>query len=194
MHASRASELREEAHVVVEERLDLVDRRSGSSRSGRGRSRTRTRCTPRGRCPRRESTFGSTMPQPPSSIHPVREHTRQPSPPQKMQLTASSADGSVKGKKSGRKRVRIVSSPNSARTNVSMVPNRSPSVMPRSTASASIWWNTGELRGRRASRSGTTRPGATTKIGGGMRLHHADLHRRRVRAQHAPARARRART
>ena len=36
--------------------------------------------------------------QPPSSIHPVWEHTRQPSPWQNTQLTASSADGSVYGK------------------------------------------------------------------------------------------------
>ena len=54
------------------------------------------------------------MPQPPSSIHPICEQTRQPAPSQKMQLIASSADGSVNGKKSGRKRVRMRSSPKSA--------------------------------------------------------------------------------
>ena len=86
------------------------------------------------------------MPQPPSSIHPDCEHTRQPAPSQKMQLTASSADGSVYGKKSGRNRVRMRSSSKSRRANVSIVPNRSARVMPRSTASASIWWNTGEWR------------------------------------------------
>ena len=45
--------------------------------------------------PTPSSTLGSTIPHPPSSSHPEPKHTRQPSPPQKMQLTASSADGSV---------------------------------------------------------------------------------------------------
>ena len=46
-----------------------------------------------------------------------------------------------------------------------MVPNRSASVIPRSTAKASIWWNTGEWRASRVSLR-YVRPGATTKIGG----------------------------
>jgi hypothetical protein len=44
------------------------------------------------------STAGSTMPQPPSSIQPVCEQVRQPSPRQMVQVTSNSADGSVKGK------------------------------------------------------------------------------------------------
>ena len=99
-----------------------------------------------------------------------------------MQLTASSADGSVYGKKSGRKRVRMRSSSNSARTNVSMVPNRSARVMPRSTTSASIWWNTGEWRGveRLVAVGAAGRDHEDRRL---HRLHRADLHRRRVGAQ-----------
>ena len=48
-----------------------------------------------------------------------------------------------------------------------MVPKRSASVMPRSTASASIWWNTGECRASSVSLR-YVRPGATTKIGGSI--------------------------
>jgi hypothetical protein len=50
-------------------------------------------------------TAGSTMPQPSSSIQPECLHLRQPLPPQKMQLIWTSALGSVKGKKLGKKRV-----------------------------------------------------------------------------------------
>ena len=44
------------------------------------------------------------MPQPPSSIHPVCEHVRHPSPWQMVQVISNSADGSVKGKYAGRRR------------------------------------------------------------------------------------------
>ena len=40
------------------------------------RSRTRTPCHSSGSMPTASNTFGSTIPQPPSSIQPVREHTR----------------------------------------------------------------------------------------------------------------------
>ena len=48
--------------------------------------------------PTAANTAGSTMPQPPSSIHPVCEQVRHPSPWQMVQVTSNSADGSVKGK------------------------------------------------------------------------------------------------
>ena len=57
-----------------------------------------------GSMPTARNTFGSTMPQPPSSIHPVFEQTRQPAPSQNTQLIANSADGSVNGKKLGSRR------------------------------------------------------------------------------------------
>jgi hypothetical protein len=42
--------------------------------------------------------LGCTMPQPPSSIQPVRLQVAHPLPLQKMQLISNSADGSVNGK------------------------------------------------------------------------------------------------
>ena len=45
------------------------------------------------------------MPQPSSSIQPEYLHLRQPACPQKGQLICTSALGSVKGKKDGKKRV-----------------------------------------------------------------------------------------
>ncbi len=48
--------------------------------------------------PTAAKTAGSTMPHPPSSIHPVCEQVRQPAPRQMVQVTSNSADGSVKGK------------------------------------------------------------------------------------------------
>ena len=48
------------------------------------------------------------MPQPSSSIQPEYLHLRQPDPPQKGQLICTSAQGSVKGKKDGKKRVRTL--------------------------------------------------------------------------------------
>ena len=123
------------------------------------------------------------MPQPPSSIQPVCEHTRQPSPSQNTQLTASSADGSVYGKKSERNRVRTDSSSNSRRANASIVPNRSAIVRSRSTARHSIWWNDRRVAG--VERLVAVRaPGCDHVDRRRLRLHRADLHRRRVRAQH----------
>ena len=45
------------------------------------------------------------MPHPSNSIQPDCLHLRQPLPPQKMQLICTSAEGSVKGKNDGKKRV-----------------------------------------------------------------------------------------
>ncbi len=85
------------------------------------------------------------MPEPRISIQPEREHTPQPAPSQKMQLTSTSAEGSVNGKKLGRKRT-ATRSEKSARRNVSRVALRWPKVIPSSTSSPSIWWNIGEWR------------------------------------------------
>src|SRR4051794_30196328 len=98
-----------------------------------------------GSIPTLRKTFGSTIPQPPSSIHPVLEQTRQPAPSQKTQVIENSADGSVNGKNDGSRR-EFSFFPKYALVNASSVPARSPNVMPRSTASPSIWWKTGEWR------------------------------------------------
>ena len=45
------------------------------------------------------------MPQPRISIQPVPEQTAQPLPLQVWQVTSTSAEGSVKGKKLGRRRI-----------------------------------------------------------------------------------------
>ena len=64
--------------------------------------------------PTAANTFGSTMPQPPSSIQPDPEQVRQPAPPQIGQVTSNSADGSVNGKYDGRSR-ECMSGPKKAR-------------------------------------------------------------------------------
>ena len=66
-----ASELPQEADVVLDERRACRRSRGASARTGRCRSRRRSRSTPRGRSRRPSNTAGSTMPQPPSSIQPV---------------------------------------------------------------------------------------------------------------------------
>ena len=78
------------------------------------------------------NTLGSTIPAPNISSHPLNEHTRQPVPPQIMQEISISALGSVKGKKWGRKRIRV-SSPNISRTNTASVPFKSEKVISLST-------------------------------------------------------------
>lgn len=50
-------------------------------------------------------TFGWTMPAPNTSIQPVCLHTRQPLPRQILQEMSISTEGSVNGKKLGRKRI-----------------------------------------------------------------------------------------
>ena len=54
---------------------------------------------------------------------------------------SNSTDGSVKGKKLVR--IRTSRWPKMALAKSSIVPRRSASVMPRSTASPSTWWKTG---------------------------------------------------
>ena len=55
--------------------------------------------------PHISSTLGFTMPQPSTSTQPVSLQMRQPLPWQAEQVRSTSALGSVKGKKLGRKRV-----------------------------------------------------------------------------------------
>src|ERR1700704_3477951 len=90
-----------------------------------------------GSTPTAANTLGSTMPQPPSSIQPEPLQVRQPEPPQMGQVTSNSADGSVNGKNDGRSRL-CIPGPKKALVKASIVPARSPKVMPRSTASPSI--------------------------------------------------------
>ena len=73
------------------------------------------------------------MPDPSSSIQPLCLQIRQPLPPQKMQLTYTSALGSVKGKNEGWNLVRTLG-PKNAFMAWSSVPFRSQKVMPLSTA------------------------------------------------------------
>src|SRR6202035_5318006 len=88
----------------------------------------------------KSKTFGSTMPQPSISIHPVCLHGRHgalslprlPLPPHTKHDTNISALGSVKGKNDGRKLV-FTSDPNSAFIARSSVPFKSPKVMLVST-------------------------------------------------------------
>ena len=58
--------------------------------------------------------------------------------------TSTSAEGSVKGKKLGRKRI-FASRSNSAPTNWRSVSLRSAKVTPSSTTSPSIWWKRQKL-------------------------------------------------
>src|SRR5205085_9394332 len=57
-----------------------------------------------GSIPTAVKTLGSTIPHPPSSIHPVWQQVRQPSPLHTAQVTSNSAEGSVNGKYDGRNR------------------------------------------------------------------------------------------
>ena len=61
--------------------------------------------------PQASNTFGSTIPQPNISTHPVCLQNEHPFPPHKLQDMSISADGSVKGKYEGRRRI-FVSGPN----------------------------------------------------------------------------------
>ena len=97
-----------------------------------------------GSMPTASNTLGSTMPQPPSSIQPDCEHTRQPWPPQKMQVTSNSAEGSVNGKYEGRKRTSSSSFSKKRRRNSVYTPLRSAKLMSSSIHRHSTWWNIGE--------------------------------------------------
>ncbi len=120
------------------------------------------------------------MPQPRSSIQPECLHLRQPLPPQKMQEIWTSAEGSVKGKKEGKKRV-LTREPKRAFMAWSRVPLRSEKVMSVSTARPSTWWKMGEWVASAASLRWTL-PGMTMRIGGGCCDHGADLDGRGVGA------------
>ena len=85
-------------------------------------------------------TWGSTMPAPRISFQPVPPQTRQAGSlcPQTMHSMSTSAEGSVNGKKLGRKRI-LSFSPNRARMKCSSVPLRWANVMPSSTTRPSTW-------------------------------------------------------
>ena len=101
-----------------------------------------------------------------------------------MQLICTSALGSVKGKKLGKKRV-FTLEPKSSFMAWSSVPFRSEKVMLVSTHRPSTWWKTGEWVASAASLR-CTLPGTTMRIGGGLGDHGANLHRRGVGAHQQP--------
>src|SRR2546427_753633 len=108
------------------------------------------------------------MPEPRISSQPPCLQSRQPSPRQTKHSTSTSAEGSVNGKKDGRKRMRE-RGPNISRANSSSVPLRSAMVMPRSTASPSTWWNIGECDMSAAARQREVEPPAAP-LGLSLRL------------------------
>src|SRR5207244_5054478 len=101
--------------------------------------------------PTASKTAGCTIPQPPSSIHPVFLHIGQPLPPHCQQLRSISALGSVYGKKLGLNLMRDASE-NICCANASSVPLRSASDRPSPTASPSICPKAGECVRSRSSR------------------------------------------
>src|SRR3972149_227286 len=86
-----------------------------------------------GSYPAETGPLGSTTPHPSNSIHPVPLQTRQPDPSQAKHDTCISADGSVNGKKCGRKRT-LLPEPKNALAKYSSVPLRSAKGMSVSTA------------------------------------------------------------
>ncbi len=106
-----------------------------------------------------------------------------PCPSQNTQDMSTSADGSVKGKYEGRRRIARSCSKNACRKPCStafMLAKLTSSP----TTSPSSWWNIGECVMSESLRY--TRPGAMTASGAPCAEHGADLHRRGVRAQQAP--------
>ena len=93
--AAPSSELLQEADVVGEQLAQVVDAVALSGEAVDAEAEREARSTPRGRCRSCASTFGCTMPQPPSSSH-------EPS----GRWMSNSADGSVNGKYDGRSRER----------------------------------------------------------------------------------------
>ena len=91
------------------------------------------------------------MPQPRISIQPVPLHAGQPLPWQSWHSTSISADGSVNGKKHGRKRVCVVGAKKRCAKWIS-VALRSTKEIPSSTASPSICANTGACDASKGSR------------------------------------------
>ena len=85
------------------------------------------------------STAGSTMPQPKISTQPVCLQKPQPSPPQMLHEMSISAEGSVKGKYEGRRRI-FVSAPNISRAKASNTCFRSVNDTSLSMYRPSTWW------------------------------------------------------
>ena len=104
------------------------------------------------------------MPQPRISTQPVCLQVAHPAPLQMRQATSISADGSVNGKKLGRKRVAV--SPKKRFAKFASVALRSTKEMPSSTAIPSICANIGACEASKKSRRKTF-PGAMMRIGGG---------------------------
>src|SRR5690348_850084 len=100
--------------------------------------------------PAASSTAGCTIPLPRISTHPVCLQTPQPDPPQTPHCTSISAEGSVNGKKLGRKRVGR--RPKKRFANRVRVAFRSTKLMPSSTQSPSICSNAGACDGSKKSR------------------------------------------
>ena len=120
--------------------------RGGTAASDRCRTRTRSLTTPPDRARSSPARWGG----------PCRSHRARATTPSGRWIS-NSADGSVNGKYDGRRRL-VNSEPKYALVNASIVPARSPNVMPRSTTSPSIWWNTGMCVASAVSRR-KTRPG-----------------------------------
>ena len=99
-------------------------------------------CHSSGSRPQLRSTFGCTIPQPTTSSQsepwPILIW-----PPERSHCTSISADGSVKGKWWGRKRVVTPAVSKKRATKVSSVHLRWPMWMARSITRPSIWWNMG---------------------------------------------------
>src|SRR5258708_24606786 len=104
------------------------------------------------------------MPAPRISSQPVPLQTEQPTPPQTPHWTSISADGSVNGKKLGRKR--DLTAPKNRRANRFNVAFKSTKLIPSSTQRPSIWANAGACDASKKSRRYTV-PGIRTRIGGG---------------------------
>src|ERR1019366_2624557 len=83
-----------------------------------------------------ERTLGFTIPAPKSSIQPEFLHVGQPAPLQTQQETSIWAEGSVNGKKDGRKRLLTVGA-KSFCANWASVPFKSANEIPSSTKSPS---------------------------------------------------------
>src|SRR5450756_1620659 len=103
------------------------------------------------------------MPEPSISDQPVFLQAAQPEPLHSVHSTSISADGSVNGKKLGRKRVRV--DPKNLLAKWVSVAFRSTKLIPSSTDRPSICANTGACDASKKSRRYTL-PGARMRIGG----------------------------
>ena len=126
------------------------------------------------------------MPAPPISIQPVPLHVRQPAPPQNTQVKSISADGSVNGKNDGRSRTPIFS-PKKRRAKCRSTPFKSAKRDALVDAQPLDLVEHRRVRGVVvAAIDRARRDDAHRRL---LRQHRADLHRRRVRAQHDVGRA-----